>query len=157
MDVNLPVLNFQGFFQICFSFEFFRWNSTFDSIVRVCEFIEKDRGVSLQEVIKEVTGTKKQPGIVITGNEMKFLADFRRVMEPLAIAIKTLQGEGNENDPESLVGLGHLIPTIRMIEHWITKIVKSGQQGQVPMVRSKVCLDIAKKLLGKVTERFQVK
>ena len=44
-------------------------------------------------------------------------------MEPVAKATDTLQGEGAEQDPNKVVGIGYILPCIRYIQKHLTEVV----------------------------------
>lgn len=79
-----------------------RWNSTFDSVVRVLELFEEDPEAFCAIMVE----AKTRP---VTLDEVAFLKEYKIVNEPIARALDYLQGE-------QYMFMGYLIPTMTSVK-----------------------------------------
>ncbi len=91
-----------------------RWNSVYDSVVRIREMYEED-----SNALATVFAVKVRP---LQQEEMKFLTDWLTVMKPLAMALDHLQGEDT-------LYMGHLLPAISHLKSLMDEATEKVGKG----------------------------
>lgn len=110
-----------------------RWNSYYDALVRVKEFIDQK-----SDDLKRVFEHLKLP--VLTKKEEEYIAEFVLVAQPLSEALDSLQNE-------STMSIGSLLPTIKLL---LQKF--DAQSRNIKIVH---CQPLVANLRESVTRRFQ--
>ncbi len=107
-----------------------RWNSTYDAVKRFSEFLSQDH----QAMEALFTEAKVKP---LSQQEMGFIAEFLKVMGPVAEALDYLQGE-------KYMYLGYLVPTIKSL----LRLLEERKEQVL------TCKPLATALIKGVRERF---
>ena len=99
-----------------------RWNSFFNSVDKLRDSLEK----APEDVVAQVF---QAFGVVpFTDNQQAFLVEYCTVMEPLARALDTLQGDKN-------LYIGYLLPTLVSLRNRLQSL-KPGLKHAGPLVEA---------------------
>lgn len=115
-----------------------RWNSFYDSLVRVKRFIVTKNN-ELREVYNEFKLTP------LRQNEEEFVLEFVQVMRPLAQSLDLLQADKH-------LSIGYLLPTLTILQNKLQKIVAGDLQYCKPLVTC-ITNSITRRFAADFTER----